>query len=65
MKVYKVVDHIAFDHISDGSMELSNTVADVIERNQAKGYQSEVQYSTCATHNTIVYSALILGYTEE
>ena len=65
MKVYKVVDHIAFDHINDGSMELSKTVADVIEQNQAKGYQSEVQYSTCATSNTIVYSALILGYTEE
>lgn len=65
MKVYKVVDHTAFDHISNGGMELSKTVADVIEQNQAKGYQSEVQYSTCATNNTIVYSALILGYTEE
>lgn len=65
MKVYKVVNHIAFDHISDGSMEFSKTVADVIEQNQAKGYQSEVQYSTCATHNIIVYSTLILGYTEE
>lgn len=65
MKVYKVVDHIAFDHISDGNMELSKTVADVIERNQAKGYQLEVQYSTCATNNTVVYSALILAYTEE
>ena len=65
MKVYKIVDHIAFDHISDGSMELLNTVTDVIEENQAEGLQSEVQYSTCATHKTIVYSALILGYTEE
>ena len=65
MKVYKAVDHMAFDYISNGSMELSKTVADVIKQNQAKGYQSEVQYSTCATHNAIVYSALILGYTEE
>lgn len=65
MKVYKAVDHVAFGHISNGSMELSKTVADVIEQNQAKGYQSEVQYSTCVTHNTVVYSALILGYTEE
>lgn len=65
MKVYKAVDHMAFDHIGNGSMELSKTVADVIKQNQAKGYQSEVQYSTCATHNTIVYSALVLGYTEE
>lgn len=65
MKVYKVVDHMAFDHISNGSMELSKTVADVIERNQAKGYQSEVQYSTCADSGSIIYSALILGYTEE
>lgn len=53
MKVYKVVDHMAFDHISNGSIELSKAVADVIEQNQAKGYQSEVQYSTCATNNTI------------
>lgn len=65
MKVYKVVDHIAFDHISNGNMELSKAVTNVIEQNQAKGYQLEVQYSTCATHNTIIYSALILGYTEE
>lgn len=65
MKVYKTVDHMAFDHISNGSIELSKTVADVIKQNQAKGYQSEVQYSTCSTHNTIVFSALILGYTEE
>lgn len=65
MKVYKVVDHIAFDHISDGSIELSKAVADVIEQNQAKGYQSEVQYLTCATNNTIVYSTLIFGYMEE
>lgn len=65
MKVYKALDHVAFDHISNGSTELSKTVADAIKQNQAKGYQSEVQYSTCATHNTVVYSALILGYTEE
>lgn len=65
MKIYKVVDHIAVDHISNGSMELSKTVADVIEQNQAKGYQSEVQYSTCADSGSIIYSALILGYTEE
>lgn len=65
MKVYKAVDHMAFDHISNGSMELSKTVANVIKQNQAKGYQSEVQYSTCATNNIVVYSALILGYTEE
>lgn len=65
MKVYKVVDHIAFDHMNDGSMELSKSVADAIVQNQAKGYQSEVQYSTCATHNTVVYSALILAYMEE
>ena len=42
MKVYKVVDHMAFDHISNGSMELSKTVADVIEQNQAKGYQNDI-----------------------
>lgn len=41
MKIYKVIDHIAFDHISDGSMKLSKTVADVIEQNQAKDYNQK------------------------
>lgn len=65
MKVYKRVDHTAFDHVSNSNVALQKSIADVIEQNQNNGLQSEVQYSTCATHNTIVYSALILGYTEE
>lgn len=65
MKVYKVVDHIAFDEVTNANHRLKDEIISTIQENQAKGYQSEVQYSTCATHNTIVYSALILGYTEE
>lgn len=65
MRKYKVVNHVAFDHNSNKDLELQNSIAKIIENNQDNGYQSEIQYSTCATNNTVVYSALILAYTEE
>lgn len=65
MKIYKRVNHVAFDHVNNKGTELQKAIANIIEEYQSKGYQSEVQYSTCATNNTIVYSALILGYMEE
>ena len=65
MKVYKIVSHLAFDHVSNKKTTIQESIVDIIKKNQNNGLQSEVQYSTCATHNTIVYSALILGYTEE
>lgn len=65
MKVYKRVNHVAFDHVNDKNTEFQKAIANIIEEHQSNGYQSEVQYSTCATNNTVVYSALILAYTEE
>lgn len=65
MKIYKVVNHVAFDHVNNNNTELQKAVANIIEKHQNNGYQSEIQYSTCATNNTVVYSALILAYTEE
>lgn len=65
MKVYKRVNHVAFDHVSNKNTELKKAIANIIDEYQSNGYQSEVQYSTCATNNIIVYSALILAYTEE
>ena len=65
MKVYKRVNHVAFDHVNNKGTELQKAIANIIEEYQSNGYQSEVQYSTCATNNTVIYSALILAYTEE
>lgn len=65
MKVYKRINHVAFDHVSNNNTELQKAIANIIEEHQNNGYQAEVQYSTCATNSTVIYSALILGYTEE
>lgn len=65
MKVYQDISHIKFEGTIETSNKLEKSIAKEIIKNLDKGLQSEVQYSTCATHNTIVYSALILGYTEE
>lgn len=65
MKVYKRVNHVAFDHVNNNNTELQKAIANIIDEHQNNGYQAEVQYSTCATNNIIVYSALILAYTEE
>ena len=65
MKVYKSVAHISFDHISNIENKFQIGVVNEIRENQKNGYESEVQYSTCATENSVIYSALILAYTEE
>lgn len=65
MKVYKRINHVAFDHVNNKDTELQKAIANIIDEYQSNGYQSEVQYSVCATNNTVVYSALILAYTEE
>lgn len=64
-KVYKAIRHIAFDEISNGNNRLRDEISKTTQENQSLGLTTEVQYSTCATATTVVYSALILGYTEE
>lgn len=65
MKVYKNVVHVVFDHRSNVDSKFRISIAEAIKENLEDGYQSEVQYSTCADSGTVIYSALILGYTEE
>lgn len=62
MRVYKRVNHV-FDESSD---DFQRQVNMVIENNQRHGFQSEIQYSSCAGSEYVFrYSALILAYTEE
>lgn len=64
-KVIKSINHIVFDHVTNGNNKLKNEISKAIQENQSLGLTTEVQYSTCATATTVIYSALILGYTEE
>lgn len=65
MKVYQNVNHIARGYESNKDGAFNRLIAQTIEDNQKKGWVSEVQYSTCASKGTLVFSALILAYTEE
>lgn len=65
MKKYKAVNHIALNYDRDNSANFRDAVAEGIKDNQKLGLLSEVQYSTSATNNTVILSALILGYEEE
>lgn len=61
MKVYK---EIALSSTQNyGS--LVDMVRDNINNFQSQGLQVEVQYSSCTADCYIIYSALILAYTEE
>ena len=66
MKVYKETAHISYNSQvdNDGSI-FYNELTKIIDNMQSKKYQVEIQYKTCCSNNTIVYSALILAYTEE
>lgn len=46
-------------------MKVYKQVAHQVNEYQNKNMQIEIQYSTCANEETVIYSALILGYTEE
>lgn len=61
MKVYKGAYHIVDNYPGIFQQEVNR----IIENNQMKGYQSEIQYSSCGMQHVCRYSALILAYTEE
>lgn len=65
MRVYQNVNHITRDYKSNKNGAFNRLIAQTIEDNQKNGWFSEVQYSTCATEGVLVFSALILAYTEE
>lgn len=63
MKVYKEIANVSIS--ADQSRNFAFDVAKKIENFQNKNMQVEIQYSTCMENSTVVYSALILAYTEE
>lgn len=66
MKVYKETAHISYNSQADNDGSIFyNELTKIINNMQTNNHQVEVQYNTCATNNTIVYSAIILGYMEE
>lgn len=64
-KVYQAVSHIAFTYEAGEEFQFRDEVAKQIKENQKSGWLSEVQYSSTASGGSIVFSALILAYTEE
>lgn len=66
MKVYKESAHISFGSNSDrDGTGFYNALNECMNKMQSKGLTVEIQYSTSATSNEHVNSALILAYTEE
>lgn len=66
MKVYKSTAHISYNSQNDNDRSIFyNELNKIINNMQNDKYQVEIQYSTCFSNNVIVYSALILAYTEE
>ena len=63
MKTYKSVSWVSCSYYRDE--DIYKKIVKYINQYQESGYQVEVQYSSCANNNNIVYSALILAYTEE
>ena len=66
MKVYKETAHISYNSQvdNDGSI-FYNELTKIINNMQSNKHQVEVQYSACSANGIIIYSALILAYTEE
>ena len=66
MKVYKETAHISFSSYSDkDGTGFYKALNECIRKMQSNGLILEIQYSTSATANEHINSALILGYTEE
>lgn len=64
-KIYQAVAHIAYTYKAEEEFQFRDEVAKQIEENQKSGWLSEVQYTSSASGGSIVFSALILAYTEE
>lgn len=63
MKVYKEIANISYDAFN--SQKFTSEIAKYLKKYQDKNMEVEIQYSTCIENNTVIYSALILAYTEE
>lgn len=64
-RIYHACEHIYQGHNSLSEKDFAKAILDLIAEDQAKGYEVEVQYSTTNVGNQVVFSALILAYTEE
>ena len=64
-RIYHACGHIYQEHNSPSEKYFTKAILDLIAEDQAKGYEVEVQYSTTNVGNQVVFSALILAYTEE
>ena len=65
MKIYKSCGQVYQGYSSPSEKDFAKAILDIISEDQKKGYEVEVQYSTCNVGNQVVFSVLILGYTEE
>lgn len=66
MKVYKETAHISYNsQVDNNGAIFYNELTKIINNMQNNKHQVEVQYNTCSANGIIIYSALILGYTEE
>lgn len=66
MKIYKETAHISYNSQADNDGGIFyNELTKIINNMQSNKYQVEVQYNTCCTNGIVIYSALILAYTEE
>lgn len=63
MRVYKEIANISYDAFN--SQKFTSGIAKYLKEYQDKNMEVEIQYSTCIENNTVIYSALILAYTEE
>lgn len=64
-RIYHGCGHVYQGHTSPSEKEFTKAVLDMIAEDQAKNYEVEVQYSTTNVGNQVIFSALILAYTEE
>lgn len=63
MKVYKEIANVSYDGFN--SQKFISEIAKYLKKYQDENMEVEIQYSTCIENNTVIYSALILAYTEE
>lgn len=63
MRVYKEFAHVSYDN--EKMDKFIDEVTKHVSQMQNKNMEVEIKYTTCATNNTFVFSALILGFTEE
>ena len=66
MKVYKETAHISYNsQVDNDGTIFYNELTKIINDMQNNKHRVEVQYNTYSANGIVIYSALILAYTEE